>query len=109
MKTPDQKFVDRVAEVFAEERAQPMQWFYLSFAGEEGFRGAAIVEARGIAGAVSRCNVLQINPHGEVMGVPIGDAAKVPPDARDRLLSKAELEQMWGDLKTLKELRQSED
>jgi hypothetical protein len=98
------KFIERVAEVFEEERTQPLQWFYLSFAGEEGFRGAAIVEARGIAGAVSRCNVLQINPHGEVMGIPIGDAAAVPPGARDRLLLREELQSIFSDMKTLGEL-----
>lgn len=91
------EFVERTAELFEEERIQPLTWWYLSFADKVGFRGAAIVEARGLLGAIARCNVLQINPHGEVRGIQLVETL---PERylkmTDRLLTRADLEAMDG-------------
>lgn len=104
----DKEFAKRTEEVFAQESLEPMRWFYLSFAGDEGFRGACIIEARGILGAVSRCNVLGINPGGEVMAIPVPEdqVKDIPEGATDVLLSKDRLYQIFGDMKTLKELQE---
>lgn len=97
------QFFNRVAEVLAEESDQLERWLYLSFAGNE-FRGAAVVKAQGITSAVLRANHLNINPGGEVLCVEI--PAEIVPEARfcDRLLTKPEIEEMWGEsCKTLRE------
>jgi hypothetical protein len=79
----------RVAELLAEESREPMRWWYLSFA-DDVFLGAAVVEARGMTGAVMRAHALGINPGGQVAfcEVPPGCEDNLP---HDRLLSKAEL------------------
>lgn len=84
----------RLRELLAEESGQPLQWWYLSYADEE-FRGGIIVEAPGFASAVMTARLLGISPGGSVRGLPI------PPDEiplesyRNRLLTKAELEEFW--------------
>jgi hypothetical protein len=101
----EQAFIDRVAELLEQERTQSLQWFYVSFADESGFKGAVIVEARGITSAVLRCNVLGVNPHGQAMGLAIGDwPSHLSIDIRDRLLTKDELNKIFPDMKTLGEL-----
>lgn len=70
---------------------QPLQWWYLSFAAEEGFRGAVVVLGHDIASAVARAHALGIVPDhgGEVMGIgPSHDHFGLP---TDRLLSKADI------------------
>lgn len=66
--------------------------WWLSFAGEEGFRGVAIVEGHDLITAVLATHVLKINPGGQVLGVEIprglGDA--IPAHLRNKLLSRAE-------------------
>lgn len=66
-----------------------MAWYYLSFAGEEGFRGACIVEAIESMNAVAVATRLGINPGGEVVIVkaPAGPC----PLPVNRLLTKADL------------------
>jgi hypothetical protein len=99
----DKEFEERTAALFAQEATEPLRWYYLSFAGEEGFRGACIVEARGMLGAVSRCNVLGINPGGEVMGMPVpdGQLASLTEDAKNVLLSREKLTEIFGDMTTV--------
>lgn len=88
-----------------EELNKPLQWFYLSFADDSGFRGAVIVEARGITSALLRCNVLGVNPHGQVMGLAIGEwPSHLSTEIRERVLSKDELNSIFPDMKTLGEL-----
>jgi len=94
----------RVTQQLAEEADQPMGWWYLSYAGEEGFRGGAIIAARGFTGAAYAANVLKISPGGQVMGHPI-PPEKVPGEEyQHRLLTKRELTEIWDDMKTLAEL-----
>lgn len=88
----------RAANLLEQESAWSMTWFYLSFADDSGWKGVCIVEARGFVGAVLRCNVLDINPHGEVQGagIPEEELVKIPIGMRDKLLSRKDLEEIWG-------------
>jgi hypothetical protein len=99
----DLTFASRVFEVMIEEMNGPERWHYLSFADSE-FRGAVVVWARGATHALLRANELRANPGGEVLCVPIPED-KVPAEKfRDRLLGKAEIEEMWGEpCKTIRE------
>lgn len=94
----------RFLERLEEEEDHPLMWWYLSFAGKEGWRGALVVEARGFISAVTMASLLCLNPGGEVKGF------LVPPDklpAKEftyRLLNKADLESAWGEqVKTMAE------
>lgn len=70
-----------------------MSWWYLSFADDDGFRGAAIVEADTMLEAVRQTNVIGINPHGEVCGVRYPDDVPLP-DTKylNRLLTKEDVQ-----------------
>ncbi len=68
---------------------------YLSFCGEEGFRGAVFVNGEDILAGVMEANRLGINPHGEVMGVEIpAEAAghEMIQNNKNRLLSRDDME-----------------
>jgi hypothetical protein len=80
---------------------EPESWFYMSFcdAGRaEGkqFLGGAYIRGKTIAEALTRSHMLGVNPGGEVafQGPLPGDAfaVKVPPEQRERLLTRAEVE-----------------
>lgn len=73
-------------------------WHWLSFSDESppagrGFLGVAIVNAPSFLDAVTRANMLGINPGGEVRGIELPDG--IDADALERfghrLLTKAEL------------------
>lgn len=85
------------------------EWWYLSFATDDGFRGAFIVEAIDILSAVGRVNQLGQNPGGQVMGVPLPEEelAKVPESYRERFLTKEDLQACWPEAKTFREWEQS--
>ena len=85
-----------------------MSWYYLSFAGEEGFRGAVVVEAPTFGLAVLRTTVLKINPHGEVLGAIISEEELPPTIYRHKLLSKEQIKEIWPDADTLSNLESSE-
>jgi hypothetical protein len=96
-------FISRVVQVLGEEANQPEQFYYLSFAGAT-FHGAAVVKANGAASALLRANSLGINPGGEVLCVPIPENKVLDLKFCDRLLSKAEIMEMWGEpCKTIRE------
>jgi hypothetical protein len=86
----------------AKARAQHVSptdpWWYLSFAGEEGFRGACIVQAQDALAAVAVSHHLGINPHGEVMMLQTNEEvlADFPLADRNRLLTEEELRQKHG-------------
>lgn len=80
-------------------------WWYLSFADRDRFLGACFVETpmqdvdMGMMAAIVRAHALQINPGGEVMGTPIPHdllEGQVEPEHRERLLSRAEIDTLWG-------------
>jgi len=82
-----------------------MIW-WLSFAGEQGNLGVAIVEADEFANAVSRAHDLGINPGGQVRGVLVPEdepeaLAEVKKLGFNRLISTDELKAL--DYKTERE------
>lgn len=94
----------RVAEVARQELQEPELWHYVSFA-DKVFHGVVIIKAHGITDAVSKCHRLNINPGGQVMCVPMPDkiVAQVPEADRTRLLTKADVQRIWPDAKSLRE------
>jgi hypothetical protein len=67
-------------------------WWWLSFAGKEGFRGGCLVEAPDMGSAVIQASVLGINPRGEVRGLgPIPMPEGGFPLPVNRLLQKADI------------------
>jgi hypothetical protein len=82
------------ARLIAEERRHSPGWFYLSFATDYEFLGAAVVRAQGFLTAVQRASGLGINPGGDVVcqgPIPRKDLHRVPDDLRNRLLTEAEV------------------
>jgi hypothetical protein len=74
-----------------------MTWFYLSFAGDDGWRGGAFVDGDTILEAVTMAGLLGINPGGEALVIEVPDGlmdAKVPERDRRRLLTREEVEQL---------------
>lgn len=47
-------FKKRLEEELREELASPERWLYLSFADDDGFKGAVIIKAHGITDATSK-------------------------------------------------------
>lgn len=80
-----------IANVAAETK-RPDTAFWLSFADASGFRGAVIVHANDFVEALMRCNLLDINPHGECQGMPIPaeGAAMIPEKWKYRILTREE-------------------
>jgi hypothetical protein len=82
------------ARLIAEERIHSPSWFYLSFATDYEFLGAAVVRAQGFLTAVQRASNLGINPRGDVMcqGPILRKGLHgVPAALRNRLLTEAEV------------------
>jgi hypothetical protein len=81
------------ARLIADERRHSPRWFFLSFANEHQFLGAAIVRAHGLITAVERASSLGIMPGGDVEHTAIlrKDIYRVPLTLRNRLLSEAEV------------------
>jgi hypothetical protein len=98
------KFQQRVAELTKQELNEPERWHYMSFA-DKVFRGVVIMLGHGVTDCVSRTHRMGINPGGEVLCVPMPDEilAQVPEADRLRLLSKADVQRIWPDAKTLRE------
>lgn len=102
-------FLALVDALLREEReANPLTWWYLSFADDSlpkgsQFLGVVIIQAHGLGDAASQAHMRGINPGGEVLGVDI-PTDKVPPESyRNRLLSNAELLALWPESKTIAE------
>jgi hypothetical protein len=67
-------------------------WWYLSFAGPEGFRGGCFVEGRDLREATMAAHHHGINPGGEVMGFGLVDGDPPPSGiATYKLLSLVDL------------------
>jgi hypothetical protein len=88
-------FECRRDELVDDELRNSRRLFYISFAGEGGFRGACVVEAYGPVTATRVASALGINPGGQalVLEVPAGRENLLP---RDRLLSREDLEERGG-------------
>jgi len=64
----------------------------------EQFLGVAIVRGSDFLLAVARAHVLGVNPGGEVRGWQVPDDHALPEGSTDRLLSRAELDRLFGDI-----------
>jgi len=99
----DSKFSQRANKMieveFGAARGQP-NWFYLSYASEEGFLGGAYVLGYGPVSATAAARQKGISPGGEVMIFPVPKAFEhelPPPAFRERLLSRSEIEALDED------------
>jgi len=110
MKPGSPEWKNRVNDLARAELNQPLRPYYMSFADEEGFRGAVIVEARGPVTALAIANILGINPGGQVVTIeiPPGSPMLSTPEAWNRLLSRQDVENFWGGAKRLGDLTESE-
>ena len=88
---------NRLTEAVATESQEPERWLYVSFADEDGFRGAVVVRARGIVTALARCHLLGINPGGEALGVEVPPDELPAPEYRERLIKPKEMEKVFGE------------
>lgn len=80
----------RALENIAARTERPEQMWWLSFADENGFRGAVIVHAEDFITAVMECNIRSINPHGECRGMPVPLTKTIPEKWKYRILSREE-------------------
>jgi hypothetical protein len=85
-----------VRRLIMEEMRLPLQWWWLSFADETGFLGAAIIQAGGIIEAASTAERLGCNPGGQVLAYPIADFDLPPEEHRERLLGEPEANELAG-------------
>lgn len=76
------------------ESLQPPRTWYLSFAGESGFRGGCVIRACGFGHAVEAAHRAGVNPGGEVVGIKFLEDVQVPEKYMNRLLSKADLDEL---------------
>ena len=97
-KAEQQKWLNHVLKIYHEESTQGEKWFYLSFAGPEGFRGGLFIQAPGVTHTILRAHSLGINPGGEVASLELTDEqmATVPDGLRGRLLTRQEVESIVG-------------
>lgn len=100
----------RVAAMAAAEMQAPETLFYLSFAGDEGFRGAVVTRANGPTTALIKVHRLGINPGGQALTIelPADHHHRVPEDALDRLLNLSDVNAILGPSKTIRELAAEE-
>jgi hypothetical protein len=77
----------QTAEILAEESQEIETWWWLSFADDNGFRGAAMVRGRGILSAVHEASRLGLNPGGDVAGLSLQDH-EPPSEWVGRLLTR---------------------
>ena len=89
----DAEKLERLAKLVAEEIAtKPLGLWYLSYADDDGFRGAIYVEAHGPTNAALKARNLKLSPGGQVAMFPV-PADKVPPYTFwNRLLTKEEVQ-----------------
>lgn len=80
-------------------------FWYLSYAGPTKFNGGVIVRAFGFVHACQRARDLHINPGGEIHGIPCPPEQVPAPMYLDKLLSLTELEECWGKMNKLSELK----
>jgi hypothetical protein len=78
-----------------------MAWWWLSFAGEDGSRGVAVVQGRDMATATQAAWDLGCNPGGEVLGLELSDDLFPTEDNRNRLLPPAEARELVAALHRL--------
>lgn len=88
----DERTAHRMRSLLAAEAGNPPIWWWLSFADDDGFRGACLVKAGGMLSAVAESHRLRINPGGQVLAVAVPSGVDIPSAFVNRLLDKAEAE-----------------
>ncbi len=71
-----------------------MTYWYISFATDEGFRGATVVEATSAQSALAVATLRGLNPGGQVAILQVPPGAESDPDKRammNRLVGRAEM------------------
>lgn len=88
------EFRERINKLLADERSEPMRWWYLSYASDEGFRGGVYIEAHGPVEAAYLARHRNLSPGGQVQMILV-PPEHVPEDRyRNRLLTREEIETM---------------
>jgi hypothetical protein len=97
-------FEARIRELHAQEMQEPTRWWYLSFAGDDGWKGACIVPGKGVITATLMSKRLKANPGGEVLVIPVPEdlAESIPAEAVGRLLTREEVQRYCGELVDLR-------
>lgn len=93
-----------VAEAVPKPGASPhVGWWWLSFAGDDGWLGGCVVEGANVMAACERAWEIGCNPGGDVLGFSLDEknAAVFPEALRGRLLQAAELDEAGLDLATI--------
>ena len=88
----------RNAELIEQERVTSKGatgFWYLSYAGEDGFRGGVILRAFGFVHACQRARDLHITPGGQIHGIPVPIDEVPVAKYLDRLLTLEELGEFW--------------
>jgi hypothetical protein len=98
-----------VEQEIAESRGVS-SWFYLSYADDNRFRGGCYLQGFGPASVALRASIEGISPGGEVRIFPIPRWAEyqIPADARNRLLTREELER-FHPMKSMKDLEAEDE
>jgi hypothetical protein len=97
------EFDARVEKLLKAEEDNPMAYWFLSFAGEGhgvGWSGC-IVQAPGFMHAYVYSGILGCRGSGEVMGLPIPPEDVPAPQYHNRLLTKEQCSEFWGEMKTI--------
>lgn len=94
------EFRERIAILMKEELSEPETFWWLSFCDPDKpkgtqFLGCIVIRAHGFTDALMKCNVLGINPGGEVKGTAIPDTeevkARLVPEVLNKLLSMRDM------------------
>lgn len=106
-----QEFRQRINTLLAEDAKNPLRWWYLSYAGEDGFHGAIVIRAHGMVEACYLSRHRNVSPGGQVWAVPIPDDRIPAPEYCNRLLQIPDIEAIWGKgkLMTLEEIIEMEN
>jgi hypothetical protein len=82
-----------------------MRWFYVSFAGDEGFRGVVHIDASDEDAVLERTNELEVNPGGEML------ILAIPDDIAEKVLAHGYARRLLSedDLHALDRLIEGED
>ena len=93
------------------EEHPEQRWWYLSFAHEtKGFMGGTVVEGHGFVWACNNARIMGITPGPDVQtqGMPIPPEQVPEEQHRNRLMTRAELEAVWGPMKSARELEEEQ-
>ena len=85
---------ERALTNIAARTGLPEQQWWLSFVGDEGFRGVVIAHGNDFAEALMDATMHDCNPRGEVQGHPIPLQIVIPKEWTYRILSRTDAAQL---------------